>query len=230
MKNPRAPISTTILRVGILLYPSFFIMDWFVYPGHKIAMLIIRVSITLFLIAAQAVFPRIRDKYKYPALMVCFLVVSFSLSLLCLISGDGFNSPYILGILQMILLTTLFRRESEWEYGGMIAEIVGQHFLLLSFGPVSLRGVLINVFGIVVFAVVAIVAHHLINEVAKENKKLKGILPICARCKKIRDDEGYWEEVATYIRDHSEAEFTHGICPECMAELYPEFKPEKKET
>jgi tetratricopeptide (TPR) repeat protein len=54
-------------------------------------------------------------------------------------------------------------------------------------------------------------------------KQLSGLLPICAHCKKIRDDAGYWQDVAVYIRDHSEAEFSHGICPECMAIVYPDF-------
>jgi PAS domain S-box-containing protein len=47
-------------------------------------------------------------------------------------------------------------------------------------------------------------------------KQLSGLLPICASCKKIRDDKGYWNQLEVYIRDHSEAEFTHGICPECQ--------------
>lgn len=52
---------------------------------------------------------------------------------------------------------------------------------------------------------------------------LSGLLPICASCKKIRDDKGYWNQIETYIRDHSEAEFSHGICPDCAKKLYPEF-------
>jgi PAS domain S-box-containing protein len=51
-------------------------------------------------------------------------------------------------------------------------------------------------------------------------KKLQGLLPICASCKKIRDDKGYWNQLETYIQDHSEAEFSHGFCPECMKKLY----------
>jgi PAS domain S-box-containing protein len=54
-------------------------------------------------------------------------------------------------------------------------------------------------------------------------KLLSGFLPICAACKKIRNDEGYWEQVETYIRHHSEAEFSHGICPDCLRGLYPEY-------
>jgi len=57
-------------------------------------------------------------------------------------------------------------------------------------------------------------------------KMLSGLLPICASCKKIRDDKGYWKQIDSYIRDHSEAEFSHGICPECMKKLYPDFKIE----
>lgn len=54
-------------------------------------------------------------------------------------------------------------------------------------------------------------------------KLLSGLLPICANCKKIRDDEGYWQDVAVYVRDHSEADFSHSICPPCMKELYPDY-------
>ena len=51
-------------------------------------------------------------------------------------------------------------------------------------------------------------------------KRLSGLLPICASCKRIRDDKGYWEQIELYIHDHSEADFTHGICPECIETLY----------
>jgi hypothetical protein len=54
-------------------------------------------------------------------------------------------------------------------------------------------------------------------------KKLSGLLPICASCKKIRDDKGYWQQIEAYIRDHSEAEFSHGLCPVCAKKLYPEL-------
>jgi DNA-binding NtrC family response regulator len=53
-------------------------------------------------------------------------------------------------------------------------------------------------------------------------KTLSGLLPICASCKKIRDDEGSWIRIESYIKSHSDAEFTHGVCPECARKLYPE--------
>ena len=52
-------------------------------------------------------------------------------------------------------------------------------------------------------------------------KTLFGLLPMCAGCKKIRDDQGYWKQVEDYIESHSEAECTHGLCPDCFKNLYP---------
>ena len=63
----------------------------------------------------------------------------------------------------------------------------------------------------------------LISELQKalsEVKTLSGLLPICASCKKIRDDQGYWNQIECYIREHSEAEFSHSICPDCAKQLY----------
>lgn len=57
-----------------------------------------------------------------------------------------------------------------------------------------------------------------------EVRTLKGLIPICASCKKIRDDKGYWKQIESYISEHSEAEFSHGICPECAKRLYPDLK------
>lgn len=67
------------------------------------------------------------------------------------------------------------------------------------------------------------------NALAKV-KTLSGLLPICAACKRIRDDKGYWNQIEAYIRDHSEAEFSHSICPECAKKLYPEFYHNKNEN
>jgi len=62
-----------------------------------------------------------------------------------------------------------------------------------------------------------------LQEALAKVKQLSGFLPICASCKKIRDDKGYWQQVEEYIRDHSEAEFSHGICPDCAKKIYGKF-------
>lgn len=67
-----------------------------------------------------------------------------------------------------------------------------------------------------------------LQEALSRIKVLSGLLPICASCKKIRNDQGYWEQIEIYIRDHSEAEFSHGFCPDCMARLYPEYFKQRK--
>jgi hypothetical protein len=63
-----------------------------------------------------------------------------------------------------------------------------------------------------------------------EIKTLSGFLPICASCKKIRDDKGYWNDVEKYVTDHSDAQFSHGLCPECAEKLYPEYFKKKMQT
>jgi len=60
-----------------------------------------------------------------------------------------------------------------------------------------------------------------LEEALKNVKMLKGLLPICASCKKIRNDNGYWDQLEKYFCDHSEIMFTHGLCPDCINKLYP---------
>ncbi|MFP4547326.1 MAG: response regulator [Fidelibacterota bacterium] len=75
-----------------------------------------------------------------------------------------------------------------------------------------------------------------LRQALDEVKTLKGLLPICAKCKKVRDDEGYWQSVEKYISQKTEAKFTHSICPDCLKDLYPEYynkkygKDKNKET
>lgn len=63
-----------------------------------------------------------------------------------------------------------------------------------------------------------------LSHALEEISTLRGIIPICSSCKKIRDDKGYWNQLESYISQHSDAEFTHGICPECAKKLYPDSK------
>jgi hypothetical protein len=66
------------------------------------------------------------------------------------------------------------------------------------------------------------------EKVLEDIRILRGFLPICAWCKKIRDDEGYWTQIEEYIQRHSEADFSHGICPECAKKLSPESYMKKE--
>ncbi len=63
-----------------------------------------------------------------------------------------------------------------------------------------------------------------LQDAVKNIRTLRGMLPICASCKKIRDDKGYWQQIEAFVSEHSEAEFSHGLCPECAVKLYPDLK------
>ncbi len=67
-----------------------------------------------------------------------------------------------------------------------------------------------------------------LNETLSKVRTLSGLLPICASCKKIRDDKGYWQKLETFVHEHSNAEFSHSICPDCMERLYPDFTKRKE--
>jgi glucose-6-phosphate-specific signal transduction histidine kinase len=91
------------------------------------------------------------------------------------------------------------------------------------------------IFMAVIAVSVAFVISKFVNDTRKlqkalsEVKTLSGLIPICASCKKIRDDKGYWGAVESYISEHSDASFTHGICPDCMKRLYPEYYEQMKD-
>ncbi|MBU2515581.1 response regulator [bacterium] len=70
--------------------------------------------------------------------------------------------------------------------------------------------------------------HVELKRAREEISSLQGIVPICAQCKKIRDDEGYWKQLESYIESHTDAQFSHGICPECSDKLYGEMEWYKK--
>ena len=65
-----------------------------------------------------------------------------------------------------------------------------------------------------------------LQQAINEIETLRGIIPICANCKRIRDDQGYWSQVEVYMSEHSKAKFSHGICPDCYQRLYPELADE----
>lgn len=68
-----------------------------------------------------------------------------------------------------------------------------------------------------------------LQQALSEVRVLRGFLPICAHCKKVRDDEGYWQQIENYIQQHSDAVFSHSICPDCFHSIYPEFSEQKDE-
>ncbi len=68
-----------------------------------------------------------------------------------------------------------------------------------------------------------------LKDALAEVKRLSGLLPICASCKKIRDDKGYWQQIERYMSEHAAVRFSHGICPDCARKLYPDFFRDERE-
>jgi hypothetical protein len=66
-------------------------------------------------------------------------------------------------------------------------------------------------------------ANEELRKALEELRMLRSILPICAYCKRIRDDEGSWNQIESYIREHSEAEFSHGVCPQCFEQVFADY-------
>lgn len=78
----------------------------------------------------------------------------------------------------------------------------------------------------VIGALAVLVVGHT-RRLFRKIRHLEGILPVCASCKKIRDEAGVWHPIESYIRERAEVEFSHGICPQCARRLYPECYPEE---
>jgi K+-sensing histidine kinase KdpD len=150
-------------------------------------------------------------------------------------------SPYPLFLAAVVV--------ASW-YGGLAAGLLATalsglaiDFLFLppiySLGLGVLDAVRLGVFVLVAISISSLDAARLraeatqtrliaeLQEALAQVKQLSGLLSICASCKKIRDDQGDWLQMELYIRDHSEADFSHGICPECARKLYPEYFPEE---
>jgi len=85
-----------------------------------------------------------------------------------------------------------------------------------------------SIFESVMIILAGILVVFITSRLLTKIKHLEGLLPICASCKKIRDDAGEWVQLEEFIYEHSEADFSHGVCPECLKAYYPEMVFEKK--
>jgi hypothetical protein len=161
----------------------------------------------------------------------------------------GFTRPaaYVIGFLLSVLgpmLITYFvlPLPLPWQFGLCMLGLTGDVWLVALrrsiLGPsaptaIVVNFVMANVMGVMVawymnrlrrqqFYLVQreIGLRHGLEEALSQVKTLQGYLPICAHCKSVRNDEGYWQQVEVYVREHSDAEFTHGICPDCLKEHF----------
>ncbi|MCK5022971.1 MAG: DUF3365 domain-containing protein, partial [Candidatus Aenigmarchaeota archaeon] len=129
------------------------------------------------------------------------------------------------------------------KQGYEIGEIRGGISVTLPFFPKANYLSLILGYGIAAMlgSLILFIAGHMLDKKEREQqeliktlqralleiKTLQGIVPICSFCKKIRDDKGFWNQVESYVSKHTEAKFSHGVCPDCQREHYPELNNNK---
>jgi hypothetical protein len=174
---------------------------------------------------------KLKPFWEYAPLVACallFFIVDLTLPL-----GVAGAVPYII-----IVLAAVWSFKKEWI---VITSIICSLLTLIGFlysppgselwKAVTNRALVL--FTILIIAIVGLQRKKmeqkrddalLEKEKALDDLKiLKGLLPICASCKQIRDDKGHWTQLEHYIHEHSEAEFSHGLCPECARKLYPDL-------
>ncbi len=129
-----------------------------------------------------------------------------------------YNEPYLMSRVNYILLNADMRRNTTTEMGIDIYFAGKRHFITSN--RIQILDMLFSTFD------AAVRKSHELERTNIELKKaldrikvLSGLIPICAMCKNIRDDKGYWHQLEAYIRDHSDAQFTHSYCPECAARI-----------
>jgi hypothetical protein len=149
------------------------------------------------------------------------LAFSFFLMLLNARSQLGFSNNLLNTVLVALsiwgLARAYFTHQSERHISDFLSAgtLQGFSFVIYTLGCLFILG-----------GLVTLNAQRMESELASADQKVKNmsrLIPICASCKKIRDDEGYWGEVELYIQKVTDTDLTHGICPECMKKLYPEY-------
>ena len=160
-------------------------------------------------------------------LRIMFLSVMFTVATLySIVLFKRYVPPFLNG--SSLLLTVTFSGGALWSTGRLLYTYFFEWDLtsFLSSSLMQSASIVIycGLFTFVCFGLCVLnfqrLEHDLL-EAKDEVKVLKGILPICSSCKKIRDDQGYWSQVESYIREHSDATFSHSICPDCLKKLYP---------
>jgi hypothetical protein len=137
---------------------------------------------------------------------------------------DVYFMGYIFTTLFLLLLLYFVAPlPASYQTAAALLALVGNGYLLFGLHadlePALIRSVVLSYLATcLIGTTVSRSLHHLKREqfaALAEVKTLQGILPICSHCKNVRNDEGYWQDVTVYVREHSEAEFSHGICPDC---------------
>ncbi len=238
----RRQISMLLAVVGIPVIFVFSAIDFF--EGDKLELFVDLVLMAVLVVGLVAIFKHNQDRQAYiVGLNVISLAVLYNVSL-----GAGNESAlYWVFVLPLLLFFFLDRRDGLFSLLLVVSVLVLLLFLpdLLHTHDYGLKTALRFSLSFLFVAVVGYgleSSRHRFSSMLQEEhdellqekgnlektlqqiKTLHGLLPMCANCKKIRDDRGYWQQIESYLYEHSEARFSHGICPECAKKLYPGIK------
>lgn len=223
--------------IVLVLGGSFAVLDRHVFGDNASLVLMVRaivLSIALIFLI-MALNPKCKKFMDKSSALLILIIGPFCTFLTVMHSPTTF-SPYFVGLL--FAFTGIFSTAGlgfRYSFFALLLNLpifeLAIHFY--SSVPLSVF-VLYNFFLISILLIFGFLSYY-IEYISRKNfvvnsqlhtslsqvKKLSGLLPICSSCKKVRDDKGYWEQIETYLKEHSEVAFTHGICPDCMEELYP---------
>ena len=140
-----------------------------------------------------------------------------------------YKEDFLLSHIQYIFVNQELRRNAVADLGIEIFFAGQKHFLTST--RIQILDLLFSTYEVVMQKSFEL---ERINQELKQSletiKTLSGLIPICSNCKKIRNDEGYWQQLEVYIKEHSDVEFTHGLCPECEQHIYTKFFKKTKEN
>jgi len=177
-------------------------------------------------------------KYLYYSSALFITVLgSFCLLLMAMSSTTTFT-PYFASI--FVAYAGIFTTTGvgfRFSVIAMIFNLIFFEILIIILFPVTIRLLIVYNFFLPSFLAIFMYAAYLVEKISRDNfvvsqklqdslneiKTLSGLLPICSKCKMIRDDKGYWNQIEKYFQDHGEVSFTHSLCPHCVKELYPDF-------
>lgn len=231
-RRQRVFMALAIVIISPVIF-GFGLIDLFFHETRTEGLLIITVAlIGLFILIMLKYSSNVGSILRFGNIVLLILLVYE----LAIGGGDGLAFLWFYAYPPATLF--LFR-EKEGGVLVLASWIIAASFLMLELGPYQYDTAL-GVRFFVTYTLICILAYALessrsryFNQLVEEKsalekalsdvKTLSGLLPICASCKKVRDDSGYWHQVEAYIQQYSQVQFSHGICPDCKHKLYPEL-------
>jgi hypothetical protein len=228
-------ISVVVFSILVFLFRDYQFLG---LSGGFYALLVLRLLFAVYSAGMLVYLKKVENYRTYDRVVAIWMFIALSVNLI--INHTRPPDYYLFVVMDAVYLSLIYimlpiKLRSQVIAGFYFA--VGDILILAITKDVSVRPALFTIiFSLVLanglgIAVRQIIAHYRRDDFLSveraekalaEVKTLRGFIPICSSCKKIRDDKGYWQAVEQYVKEHSEAEFTHGICPDCMKKLYGE--------